>query len=322
MKKTTHPLVHLLAFAIAPLFVACAHGPAGEEVDGLAEATTEAPTLEEVNSVASLDQALEEAQEIPESQVVAAQKKVKKGQQKVLHPFNDPRTVVSHPTSAPAREELVVTPVDDTPKMMSQPVVRNGSTLNRYYFMRSGDSAESLSKLFYDSGDRAAELVEWNGPVAHWEAGKVIYYRSGKQADDTRLVSYYMEAGVKAEQVEMLPGDTLRTVASTRYGSQNSWREIASLNGMRYENDAPSNRTLKMYPKTWGTDAVVAQADKVQAMPNPSVEAPKTTKLASAGIGAFVQRHPIKVGGGIVALMVIAGLLFAQRRRQRSRFDF
>lgn len=330
MKKTAYPLIHLLAFAIAPLFVACAHGPLGDEVDGLAEATSQMPDFEESNSADTMDleaalktQVEPEPQAAPEPQVVAAQKKInkdKKAHKKVVHPFADPRSAMAHPTSAPVREVVAVaTPT----KRENQPVVRNGSTLNRYYFLRTGDTAESLSQLFYNSPDHAAELVEWNGVPASWAPGRVIYYRSGKLVDDVRLVSYYMESGVDTEEVTLEPGDTLRTIASQRYGSQESWHEIAALNGMRNETDAIAGGKLKMYPTALGSPVSVAVVEKVEAMPNP--EPPlkvSKAKLASTGISAFVQRHPKKVGLGGTAFLILAGLLFAQRRRQRSRFDF
>jgi hypothetical protein len=321
MKKTAYPLIHLLAFTLAaPLFVACAHVSAGEEVDGLAAASQD--TAAEQTTVADtqeLEAALE-ASTAPEPQVMAAQKKInkdKKAHKKVLHPFADPRSAMARPTSAPIREVLA----EETPKEVSQTVVRDGSTLNRYYYMRSGDTAETLSTLFYDNNDRAAELVEWNGPVSSWAPGKVIYYRSAKQADDTRLVSYYMEAGVEAEEVTMLPGDTLRTIASQRYGSQDSWREIAALNGIRNEADALAGGKLKMYPPALATTELKATEATVAVTPAPEKQVSKA-KLASAGISAFVQRHPRKVGIGGAVVLILAGLLFAQRRRQRSRFDF
>ncbi len=266
-----------LVFLMSPLIFACAHNQ--ETVsDGLAEAVE----VEEEDT--------QVAQE-PSPQVDRVQK--------------SPLADAEHPRTHVAVQQ---TPVQ-TAKVAAPPF-----KLNRYYFLRSNDTAEILSNLFYGSADRAAELVEWNGPTSKWQPGKVIYYRSAQHADDPALLSYYQEAGVQPSDIPMLPGDTLKTIASQRYGSAGSWRELAALNGMRSENEQALDGTLKAYP---------AELGRKNALPiQAKVPAPEKPQTASAGITGFAQKHPLAFGGGVALLAFSALFFFVQRYRNRRRFDF
>lgn len=306
-KKRAFALSHWVALAITPVIFACAHATTEEVVDGYADSGGMGPALTEP-ALAGFSLG-EEAPQAEAKKIAAAQKAINKSRskhKKIGSPFTAPKIAATR-----VRKE----PPEPTPQL----VVRNGSALNRYYFVRSGDTPEALSKLFYGSSDRAAELVEWNGPAASWEAGKTLYYRSSKDAADTKLVSYYTEAGVVADEVSLLPGDTLRTFASQRYGSASSWKEIAALNGLREGMTPAPGLPFKAYPVKLMPDAPKSVREVAQMRPKAAKKA--DAELASASIASFVHHNPLIVACSVVALVLFAVFFYSQRRRYR-RFDF
>lgn len=321
--KTKYPFIHMIAVLLTPMIFACAHATTEESLDGYggttnlnpnAEATVVEGGLTEPQAVTSipLEAGIAEA---TDKEVAAAQKAVVKDRRthaRIQTPFVRPaktaRKVLKRVVVAAAPTAMVESP--------NQTVTRNGSTLNRYYFTRSGDTPEKLSKLFYGDENRAAELVEWNGAASEWEAGKLIYFRSAKTPDDTTLLSYYFEAGVPTESVTLAAGQNLMSIAKERYGSGDSWREIAVLNGLRKGAGPEAGATLKVYPSSLTKEEavpLVAQMDPKSA---------KEAKMASAQIASFIQNNPLIVACTFVALVLLGAFLYMQRKRYRSRFDF
>lgn len=314
MKKTKYPFIHMIAVLLTPMIFACAHATTDESLDGYGGTTGVDGALTEPQAVASfsLEAGIAEA---TDKEVAAAQKSVVKDRKthaRIQTPFVRPvkaaRKVLEKVVVAAAPVAMVEFP--------NATVTRNGSTLNRYYFARRGDTPEKLSKLFYGDENRAAELVEWNGAASEWEAGKLIYFRSGKSPEDTTLLSYYFEAGVQAEAVTLAAGQNLMSLANERFGSADSWREIAVLNGLRKGAGPEAGATLKVYP----SELVKEEAAPLVAQMEP--KAAKEPKMASAQIASFIQHNPLIVACTFVALVLLGAFLYMQRKRYRSRFDF
>jgi len=136
--------------------------------------------------------------------------------------------------------------VAKTPKIPTGVVTRKGQTLNRFYFLRSGDTPISTSQLIYGNGDRGNDLLAWNGD--DWKPGKLVYFTSPENPSDTEMKSFYMERGVATEEYTVQNGDWLSKIANTAYGNSNSWKEIAVLNGMDTPDAIEPGTKISLYP--------------------------------------------------------------------------
>lgn len=316
LKTQTHyPFVHVIAVLLAPLMFACSH------------ANTELASTDGYQAVAVENNALVQPEvmdgfntapvpvEVTQEEISQAQKRVVKSKathRKIVSPFTAVKETVKAPMKEVVREVATETPVVSAPvaaaDLSNRTVVREGDVLNRYYFIRSGDTAESLAKLFYGSTEEASDLVKWNGPEAKWTTGQVVYYRSGDSAQDPSLLSYYFEAGIPTESITLKAGQTLESIAKEKLGSEKSWREIAAVNGL-HEGDLLKEGTLVQYYSP-SLDVKSLKGAKEQ---------PKT---ASTDLAGFFTHNPLLVACTFVALVLFFGFLFVQRRRYRSRFDF
>lgn len=117
-----------------------------------------------------------------------------------------------------------------TPTIPSDAFQTEGVRMNRYYVLRQGDTPPSVSKLIFGHPNRAAELLSLAGGTTKWRAGEVMFYSSPDSPEDVSMKSFYSERGVKLETHAVAAGETLASIAKSRYGSARSWREIAALN--------------------------------------------------------------------------------------------
>jgi len=169
-------------------------------------------------------------------------------------------TVASNPDTLPApAPEEVAAPVSAPEVKAAAPVVtakaltiptqaisKAGANLNRYYFARSGDSADSLSQLFYGSTDNSKEIAKWNGKS--FKAGSLVYFVSADQPDDSEMSSFYEEQGISTDTYTVKAGDQLSTIAQNKYGNVQSWKEIASLNHLTNPDHISPGQQLTLLP--------------------------------------------------------------------------
>lgn len=161
-------------------------------------------------------------------------------------------------TEAPAVEESVVTEevvpvkprnawVGQTPKIPRNAVTRSGKKLNRFYFVRKGDTPKKVARLIYGKPQEWKKLTRWNG--TSWNPGKLIYYSSPINPKDTKMGSFYQERKVTPEEYRIQSGDWLTRIAHKRLGSAWSWKEIAVVNGLKAPNAIEVGQLLAIYPK-------------------------------------------------------------------------
>jgi hypothetical protein len=294
MKTRVH--FSLAFWAILPLFVACTHAPLEVSDNEL---------LEEINEPAgpaltkpALTVAFATASEPSEKLVAAQQKKVRK-----LAPVKSPFASISKPAPDHA-------------------VTRNGERLNRYYFIRLGDTPESLSIGFYGTAERAQDLVQWNGSSGIWKAGQTLYYSSQKNPADNRLLSFYSESNAPTEVQNVGAGQDLRQLAEKLYGAEGSWREIAILNGLT-GSIVTRETSVRLLPSKLFASAEIPAVAAAETISKPTVgTVVRENKLAYSQIGAFVQHNPLLVACSFVVFSLVAFWLALQRRKYRSRFDF
>ncbi len=324
MKNKTSSAVAFLF--LVPLLFACAHTTKENTGDELASASGEenVEAVSENETVASTE--LESAPATSEAPSVVTDEKATpkaakpaRRHKRVGRSHRAPRP--SHPV-ARIEQPAQAAPIAPQANASAQTaVVRNGSTLNRFYFFRSGDTPEALSRMFYGSPDRAAELVEWNGSTVGWIPGEKLYFRSGTNPSDGNLTSFYLEAGIAPESVTLGDGESVEMLAERRFGSALSAKEIFALNEFRAGEPVASGTRIKVYP----SPLVQSVPDFLAASPSevPVAAAPVEEKqLATTGINAFARHNPLLVGGGAALLVLFGAFFFIQRKRSRSRFDF
>lgn len=167
---------------------------------------------------------------------------------------------------------------------------QNPPMKNRYYVVRTGDTAEFVSKMIFGSSKHAQELVRWNGPVAKWVPGTVLFYVSPKAPHDRKMVSFYEERGLNSQRVTVRPGDSLGSIARNLLGSEGSAKELALVNGIRDSEPLHPGQLLQVYPspllvmeapKSATKSQSIAHADPVGASNKtvtPAPEAPIPVK--------------------------------------------
>lgn len=250
--------------------------------------------------------------------------------------------------TAPAREPAAATSGKSSklPKVSSETVWKKGHTLNRFYFLRSGDTPMSVSEIIYGDTSHGNDLAEWNNGT--WAAGRVIYYMSAEKPGDTEMVSFYQERSISSDLYQVQKGDFLSKIAAEKYGNPGSWKEIAILNNLESPDKLEVGKSISLYPATFPVRdkkpdmvasvdkkasldqelaAVDAQAKKEEVVaaapvaPKPvaksfaRVERPEV-ETANPDLSSFVEQH---FGTLLIAMgLVLLGYIFLRKMRSPS----
>ncbi len=262
-------------------------------------------------------------------------------------PTTEP-TLASVPTTEETKSEVSSEPKPTksvksaTSKKVAQipeePIWKKGLVLNRYYFLRQGDTAESLSKTIYGSADRAKDIQDWNHGA--WYAGKVVMFESPSQKDDDEMKSLFEEKSVSANEYTVKSGDSLSKIAEKSYGSSKSWVEIAAHNKLSNPNSLSVGNKLMLFPSQLPESKPLAAAKteeapkvevpEVKSAPQPpvsqiqpekaqspqAVAAPvktvdKEEQLASAEVGGFIENYFSYL---LIGLLIAVGAFFLLRK--------
>jgi hypothetical protein len=133
------------------------------------------------------------------------------------------------------------------PKIPGQAITKKGTTLNRFYFTRRGDTPAKVSELIYGDTQNAKSLSRWN--PGKWAAGSLIFYASPVDPNDKEMHSFYKERNVTSEDYTVGRGDWLSKIADRKLGSSHSWKEIAVINGMTNPNSLEVGQKIAIYPQ-------------------------------------------------------------------------
>ncbi len=131
------------------------------------------------------------------------------------------------------------------PQIPDRAVTRKGKSLNRFYFLRQGDTSTSVSELIYGDASYASDLKKWN--KGRWTPGKVIYYASPTQPDDAQMISLYDDRSLSADQYTVGKGESMSGIAKKMLGSLSSWKELAVVNGLSSPDTLRRGQTIKYY---------------------------------------------------------------------------
>ncbi len=156
-------------------------------------------------------------------------------------------------------------------------ILRHGQTMNRFYFLRLGDSASKISRLFYGNDERVNDLIKWNGPEERWNVGDMIFYQSPFMPDENQLRSFFEENNFAPKTYVVQKGDQLSKIAQSEYQSLDSWREIAMVNALDKSANLVVGQKLTLYP----ADLIAAKvpAPTVETNTEPPIHRVPTVKV-------------------------------------------
>jgi hypothetical protein len=232
------------------------------------------------------------------------------------------------------------------PKIPAKAITKNGVKLNRFYFVRRGDTPKKVSQLIYETPKKADKLVKWNGKA--WTPGKVIYYSSAEKPKDSKMDSFYKEKGISFEEYTVSKGDWLSKIALKKLGSPKSWVEIAVVNDIKSPKSLEVGQKIAIYPmdltakpqetmiaKNEPLEQPVKQPAPVEPPPAavqppapqpaeaeaPPVAASPKPEVKSAPVGfdsqKFFEQNMFAIGLFLVAFFLI--LLMIVKRRNKNR---
>jgi hypothetical protein len=156
-------------------------------------------------------------------------------------------------------------------KIKDMPYRENGQLLNTVYISRPGDTYKSISAMVYGSEDRAADLKSANPSMKKPKPGQKVYYNSPKRPeDDTKIVTYYEDAGIPAQTYITKDGENLRKVSKDLLGYSAAWKEVWATNTVESKGKMPAGTELRYWKGSSDTSAPkvpsLAGGDKGDAM--------------------------------------------------------
>lgn len=178
-----------------------------------------------------------------------------------LEDSNSKVDVVDNADLMPKSEPTIESPTISAEPIISKPpmrvmaqlpaipktaIKRKDGLLNRFYFVRAGDTPDSVSTLIYGAPDKVNQLRVNRG--MKWAPGRLVYYNSPKNPSDMTMVSFYREGMVEGINVKIKRGDWLSKIAKKYLGSPKSWVEIAVMNQIENPLDLTVGQKLTVFP--------------------------------------------------------------------------
>lgn len=173
--------------------------------------------------------------------------------------------------AAPAAEAAAVASTDSAPaeappapkvfaplrKIKSQAfAAADGTSLNRVYLARPGDTMKSVSQKIYGK-NRSKDLKAWNGKSS-LKTGDKVYYASPHDAADTSMKTYYEDIGVQPSMYTSKDGDNIRAVSKQLLGNGQSWKEVWATNeSVESKGDIPAGLEIRYWPEGAESSAMI-----------------------------------------------------------------
>lgn len=247
------------------------------EEGGTADAATEekpsAEASEEIDALADTEPATtpEPAAEPPPSDAMA--ETVPPPMEEPMAeppPSSEPEMAAPEPIADSAPVDEPKAPPASLKKIATEPIKRNGMILNAVYVARKGDTWKGVGQKIYGA-NKTKELKKANPALAsrQLKVGDKVYYNSPQRpTDESRMLTYYEDAGLEPQVYVAKSGDDLKDVSKSLLGDKNSWKELWAIN-LSLESKGPLNEGEQL--RYWGLDAV-APAVPPQAAAAPTTE--------------------------------------------------
>lgn len=162
------------------------------------------------------------------------------------------------------------------PKVPAEALQKGGANLNRFYFVRNGDTKASVAEMIYGDSAKAADLGKWN--KGEFAPGRLVYYQSPQSPDDKDMKPFYQEKGIAPVDYTVKKGDWLSRIAAKKLGSSASYKEIAVLNGIDRPQAIEVGQKLSLYPLDGNAQAMATDTAPVSSEPLAATDSPKPKK--------------------------------------------
>jgi hypothetical protein len=182
--------------------------------------------------------------------------------------FTDTSAGVTATTSTEPAVTEAKPKVASLKKIESAPITREGILLNAVYVARPGDNYKKISKMIYGSEDKAKELKKVNPSVKPKVGDKVYYNSAVRPADDTKMLTYYEDAGLVPDVYIAKEGDDLKKVSKELLGHKDAWKEVWATNMIESKDILEAGTELRYWKSAPAPVAEVAAA--------PAPDAPKS----------------------------------------------
>lgn len=201
-------------------------------------------------------------------------------------PVEEPMAPAGEEMAAPATladaapvEEQPKAPPASLKKISGEVIKRDGMLLNAVYIARPGDTWKSVSQKVYGS-NKQKQLKKANPYISsrQLKVGDKVYYNSAvRPTDDTKMLTYYEDAGLEPQVYVAKSGDDLKDVSKSLLGDKNSWKEVWAIN-LSLESKGPLDEGTQL--RYWGLDAVApAIPAQAAAAPTEQVAPPAATEM-------------------------------------------
>ncbi len=188
-----------------------------------------------------------------------------------------------------ASTQMKATKTASIPKIPDEAFQKKGvGTVNRFYFLRQGDTPESVSQLLFGNESKAQDVVTSLGGAKAWKTGALLYYQSPLAPTDERMTSFYQESAQPPDYHKIRAGESLRDVAKEYLGAPESWREIAMMNGIKNADHPDAGTELVLFLKRQNVQSAQVPQQPAQGSSQTSV----AQKMDQAAQGQVVASKP------------------------------
>lgn len=172
--------------------------------------------------------------------------------------FADPATETAAATPPPPTEPTTWAPLK---KVKTEAFMSGSTNLNRVYVARPGDNRPEVSQKIYGDKTHSKDLLKWNGFLSRGvKTGDKIYYTSPTNPTDTKMLTYYEDVGVPAQNYVSRDGDNIREVAKTLLGDKDSWKEVWATNAdVESKGKIPAGLNIRYWPDSAAPAPTLAQ---------------------------------------------------------------
>ena len=133
-------------------------------------------------------------------------------------------------------------------KVEASPMTRSKVLLNAVYVARPGDTYKKISEMIYGNTSKQKELKKVNSSISKPRPGDKIYYNSPiRPTDDTKMLTFYEDAGMVPEVYVAQEGDNLKKVSKNLLGYDNAWKEVWAMNSVESKDTLAAGTELRYW---------------------------------------------------------------------------
>ena len=187
----------------------------------------------------------------------------------------DEQPALEEPAETETLEEVTAeepTPVKKSyipvKKIALTPFEKNTELVNAVYIARPNDSIDSVSQKIFGVQEKRSHLLKVNPNLNKGiKPGDKVYYNSPQRpGDQSRLLTFYEDAGLSPEIYISKPNENIRTVSAQLLGHKDGWKEVWATNAdVVSKGDLPGGTKLRY----WSANNVGAMKPLAAAEPPP-----------------------------------------------------